>query len=123
VPPATPDRDLYEAQYEALRSQMIGTAGAAPRGVGLALLLQQGLAAWIAAVQRCAPSCPPVVVADKPTGRADHDDSAAVAGTIPVDVLPRAQYPEVTRLLAGLVLSAHAGGRGRGRDEGGSARC
>jgi hypothetical protein len=104
---------------------MIDTAGPVPRGVGLALLLQQGLAAWLAAVQRCA--LPARVAAPVATGRpmahADDPGSTAVAGRLPLDVLPRAQYAEVTKLLASLVLSARSGGRSGHHDHGGSARC
>jgi hypothetical protein len=116
---------VYEAQYEALRSQVTGTAGAAPRGVGLALLQQQGLAAWIAAVQCCAlPSRLPAPAASgRPMAEADGDRAVARAGTLPVDVLPQAQYLELTRLLASLVLSARPGCRSDRHDHGGSARC
>jgi hypothetical protein len=117
-----PDRDFCAAQYEALRSQMIGRVGATPRGVGLALLLQKALAAWIAAVERCAsPGCPRAAV--NPSGPIEDHRSAMAAGTRPVDVLPPAQYTEVARLLAGLVLSARPRYRGGLHDEGGFRRC
>ena len=56
---ATPlDATQFTAQYELLRSQVIGAAGdapqrelgAQPRGVGLALLLREGMPGWLNAI-------------------------------------------------------------------------
>ncbi len=54
------DITQHTAQYELLRSQVIGAAGGAPhsgiavqsRGVGLALLLREGMPAWLKAVDQ-----------------------------------------------------------------------
>ncbi len=77
----------------------------------MVLLLQQGLPAWIAAVEQCVPPSrwPASVSNGQRMVPTDADHSLAVAVTLPRDVLPCSQYPEVTWLLAGLVLSARPG--------------
>jgi hypothetical protein len=70
-------------------------------GVGLALLLQQGMAAWLQAVSTCIspspPGCTTVPTSD------DHD---RVPRGPRADVIPWTKHAEVATLLAGLVLSA-----------------
>src|SRR5688572_1656212 len=122
--PVTSDPDVYAAQYEVLRAHMIGQAGAASRGVGLALLMQHGLAAWMGAVRNCTSPARPVV----PTGRTglprstDRDIAAAVPQRLPADVLPPTLYTEAASLLAGVVLSC-ARWRAAHPDHGGLPRC
>jgi hypothetical protein len=95
----------YEA-YEAVRAQIIGSAVAAPvRGVGLALLLQHGVAAWLQAVCTCI--IPSSAVTATPS-RVTTDDEPR---TRSLDAIPSEQHAEVTTLLAGLVLSARPMGR------------
>jgi hypothetical protein len=42
------------AQYEQLRCDALSQGGLAPHGLGLALLLRQGMTAWIRAWSKCA---------------------------------------------------------------------
>ena len=80
---------------------MTGSAVAAPvRGVGLALLLQQGVAAWLHAVGTC---CNRSLEATAVAPRVITGDDRRSRGP---DVIPWAQHAEVAALLAGLVLSA-----------------
>jgi len=85
---------------------MLGTT--ALRGVGLAVLLQTGLAGWLRAVSTCAhvgsagttcspPSQPPP---DLPT-------ASARVGPPALAMLSPPAYDEVARLIASLVLSRH----------------
>jgi hypothetical protein len=79
---------------------MTGSAAAAPvRGVGLALLLQQGVAAWLQAVGTCIPSSPAPSMASRFT----TDDEPPPRS---LNVIASEQHAVVTTLLAGLVLSA-----------------
>ena len=108
---ATPlDAMQFTAQYELLRSQVIAAVGdapqrnlgAQPRGVGLALLLREGMPGWlnaIAAVIRAAPaqrikSIPPQPPAAPPAGRG-----------VASPWLSSAQRQDMTALLTDLVLS------------------
>ena len=58
VEPAKLDATQYVVQYELLRSQVIVTPGSVaqgdtagqPRGIGLALLLKQGVPGWLRTV-------------------------------------------------------------------------
>jgi hypothetical protein len=86
---------------------MIGTAAPA-RGVGLALVLQKGLPAWIRAVRTCAGSSvsPANTASSALLMRADRDEVASISRGPRAELLPPAQYTEAVRLLAGLVLSA-----------------
>lgn len=98
-------RSRTHEAYENVRAQITGSPVAAPvRGVGLALLLQQGVAAWLQAVSTHiipsspAPSIPCRVTTDERPARS-------------LDVIPSDQHAEVATLLAGLVLSARPMGR------------
>lgn len=100
----------FTAQYELLRSHVVGAAGggaqgetgAHPRGVGLGLLLREGMPGWlnaIAAVIRAAPaqrikSIPPQPPAAPPAGRG-----------VASPWLSSAQRQDMTALLTDLVLS------------------
>jgi hypothetical protein len=90
---------------------MIGSIATRPvRGVGLALLLQQGVAAWLQAVSTCISSPSPPGLAP-PSDTTTSDDQTAplpVSRGARADVTPWAQHAEVATLLAGLVLSARA---------------
>jgi hypothetical protein len=104
------DPTQYTVQYELLRSQVIGTAGdvtggntAGPaRGVGLALLLSEGMPGWLKTVEA-------VLRASVAPRAADAPDLSLRE----VLLWPRAapvwlssvQRHEVTTLLASLVLS------------------
>ncbi len=122
APVDTLDVRQYATQYELLRSQFTGAAsgtdagcaGMQPRGTGLALLLREGLPAWIRALRQVlraslAPSGAGVV--GSPAKDATPIGSYAVAvGTPEVTVpsaslLPSAQRRDVTAILANLVLS------------------
>jgi hypothetical protein len=83
---------------------MVGSPATAPvRGVGLALLLQQGVAAWLRAVSSCiSPSAPSSTTVPHLTTSDDHDPLPRPRA----DVIPWTQHSEVATLLAGLVLSA-----------------
>lgn len=87
---------------------MIGSTTTTPvRGVGLALLLQQGVAAWLQALGACISSSPPGIgTASHVTTSADHDAPLHLPSRSRADVIPWAQHAEVATLLAGLVLSA-----------------
>jgi hypothetical protein len=105
---------MYTAQYEALRARMTtvttGDAhGGAPeqraRGVALAVLLQQGLPAWLAAVEPIVSMRPAGVVAVRPAVERHTTGETPLARAVSPDVLPPAQHAEVTLVLAALVLS------------------
>jgi len=107
-----PDVGAYTAQYEALRARM--TAGAACGGVALAVLLRDGLPAWLAAVQPMLSMLsmlsmlelrPALAGAGPPAiARTAADETRPVRAVAP-EVLPPTQHAEVTLLLAALVLS------------------
>jgi len=101
----------YTAQYELLRTQVIGTArdlalgceARRPRGIGLALLLREGMPGWLRAVE--------AVMRASFTPRAtecrDCGVPMALDGLTPNSAapLPSAQRHDITILLASLVLS------------------
>ena len=88
---------------------MIASPGVAtgPRGIGLAVLLQTGLAGWLRALRTSAGASPPArLSADG--GLPDRPLAPSVpVGPGPLTaVMPPAQYAEAARLIASLVLSA-----------------
>ena len=87
---------------------MIGSTAIAPvRGVGLALLLQQGVAAWLQAVSTCISPSPQALAPTPPDTTSDDQHPGLPVSRGPrADVIPWAQHAEVATLLAGLVLSA-----------------
>lgn len=89
---------------------MIGsTAAIAHRGIGLALLLHTGVPGWLRAVGTCV-SVPLAESSTTGRDRASDQDHAALPmppGRTP-SVMPPAQSMEAARLIASLVLSAHA---------------
>jgi hypothetical protein len=96
-------------EYERLRSQIVGAVPRGiRRGVGLALLLREGMPAWMYAVRaasapfsRAQAATTPPVIDDRAGVR------AVVAGTPAplVGIITPAQHDDVARVLAGLVLS------------------
>lgn len=104
TPSAARDSRIPEVHYEVLPAQMVGAPATAPaRGVGLALLLQQGVAAWLQAVSTCiSPSPPGSTTVPRLTTSDDQDPLPGPRA----DVIPWTQHAEVATLLAGLVLSA-----------------
>ena len=119
---AKPDATQYTLQYELLRSQVIGSAGNAvlaammvvvlvcaqgdpaggPRGVGLALLLSEGMPGWLKTVEAVlrAALAPQAADSRDPVCHEEPRQSSAA----PV-WLSSVQRHEVTALLASLVLS------------------
>jgi hypothetical protein len=105
-----PDVTQYTAQYELLRSQVIGPAGIStrgdkavdqPRGVGLALLLSQGMPGWLKTVGS-------VIRTALVPRVADCRDPAPQVGSPQSSAAPMwlsGVRHEVTTLLASLVLS------------------
>lgn len=108
----------YATEYERLRSQINGapperplTPASAPlRGIGLALLLRDGLPGWIRAVQRvvgeaaaCAAGTPALRSA---LPAADAGGSGASSSSCPL--VGPARQRDIATLLASLVLSTRA---------------
>jgi hypothetical protein len=117
APVDTLDVTRYATQYELLRSQFTGAASGGtdagcavmqPRGAGLALLLREGLPAWMRAVRQvlhAAVALPPsndvlTSIGSPPVAVGAPDNTVSSAS-----VLPPAQRRDVTTLLASLVLS------------------
>lgn len=99
----------YTTQYELLRSQVSGTPGhvhaGAPRGVGLALLLRDGVPGWLKTVasvirasQRLSTAEPEQLSSSKP----------ATAGKSLPPWLADVARRDLTTLLASLVLSTRS---------------
>lgn len=106
----------YATQYELLRSQVTGAASgtdagrAAPqlRGAGLALLLREGLPAWLRAVRQvlnASVALPPAINVLPSIGSPPVAVGAPDSTEPSASVLPTAQRPDVTAILANLVLS------------------
>ena len=111
VEAATPDVAQYTMQYELLRSQAIGrtgnnsalgqTAVDQPRGVGLALLLSEGMPGWLKTVGA-------VIRTALAPRVADSRDPAPQESSPQSNIAPvwwSSLRHEVTTLLASLVLS------------------
>jgi len=104
------DAMQYTVQYELLRSQVIGTVGdvargnigGQARGIGLALLLSEGMPGWLKAVEGVLGASLAPRAVDSPDP-APHEGSTGCS-TAPV-WLSSLQRNEVTALLASLVLS------------------
>jgi hypothetical protein len=100
----------YTVQYELLRSQVIGTLGnvipgntaGQPHGIGLALLLSEGMPGWLKTVEE-------VLRASHAPRAVGFPDPSPHKGSSPWSAapvwLPSVQRHEVTTLLASLVLS------------------
>lgn len=104
------ERDRYTAAYERLRACVAGARGGAGtkarRAVGLGLLLQQGVAGWVAAgAGLCsAPLQDTAVSMGDGRPRLDARPYGTPAG-LPPEVLPRIQQSELAYVMANLVLS------------------
>ena len=124
VETATIDVTQYTVQYELLRSQVIDPTGNSvrrdkaadqPRGVGLALLLSEGMPGWLKTVGA-------VIRTALAPRVADSRDPAPQEGSPPSSATPvwlSSVRHQVTTLLASLVLStrpvAHQSSRGEYR--------
>lgn len=106
------DPAQYAVQYELLRSQVIGARGdltpasgaGQPRGVGLALLLRDGIPAWLKAIEA-------VIRASLVPRTADVTPPASVrlVGHSEAPTwLSNVQRQDITTLLASLVLSTRS---------------
>ena len=104
------DSTQYRVQYELLRSQVIGTVGSVAqrsvtgqtRGIGFALLLNEGMPGWLKTVESvlCASLVPRTV--DSPDLARPETTPRSGAARV---WLPTMRRDEVTMLLASLVLS------------------
>jgi hypothetical protein len=115
------DVTRYATQYELLRSQFTSAASGGtnagcsvmpPRGAGLALLLREGLPAWMRAIRQVLstsaavpPSNGALAPNESPPVAAGAPDITVPSASPSASVLPPAQRPDVTAILASLVLS------------------
>lgn len=118
----TTDVTQYTAQYELLRSQVIEPAGNSdrggkaadqPRGVGLALLLSEGMPGWLKTVGA-------VIRTALAPRVADSQDSASQEGSPQSSAAPvwlSSVRHQVTTLLASLVLSTRPVAHQSSREE------
>jgi hypothetical protein len=103
------DITQHTAQYELLRSQVIGAAGGAPqlgiasqpRGVGLALLLREGMPAWLKAVDQVLGASSAKRTTDIPRPPTTQHSVGRAGPVWPLGVQPQ----DVTTFLTSLVLS------------------
>jgi hypothetical protein len=109
VEPAKLDATQYIMHYELLRSQVVATMGNAapgitgqPRGVGLTLLLSEGMPGWLKTVEGVlrASLAPPAVDSWCPSRHENLPRYSAAPGW-----LSSVPLQEVTTLLTSLVLS------------------
>jgi len=103
----------YVAQYELLRAQVIGTPrdmvlgreASQRRGIGLALLLREGMPGWLKAVEAVLRAS----LAAPPSEASGSGVRTALEGRPADAVMPttsaHAQHHDITILLASLVLS------------------
>lgn len=97
------DATPYTVQYELLRSQVIGTGGQA-RGIGLALLLNEGMPGWLKSVEGVLRASLAPRGVDSANTAPDDVSTESVAVPTWLSIVQR---HEVTTLLASLVLSIH----------------
>jgi hypothetical protein len=103
------DVTRYTVQYELLRAQVIGATNdmvrasdtVPPRGIGLALLLREGMPGWLKAVDAVMRASPALRATNSPRG----DEQPTLPHTIAPVSLWSAQLHDVITLLASLVLS------------------
>ncbi|MGH9622591.1 MAG: hypothetical protein ACRD45_23150 [Bryobacteraceae bacterium] len=109
VDAAKPDATQYSAQYELLRSQVIGTVwgvdqgntSGVTRGIGLALLLSEGMPGWLKTVESVLrASLARTVDSPDPSPREIVPRRSAAPAWLPAML-----RDEVATLLASLVLS------------------
>jgi hypothetical protein len=92
APPAVPlDGNEIVTRYEQLRRQALGVSGGVNGGLGLALLVRQGMKCWIEAWSHCGPRMP--ITSQSQTGSTEF---------VPLDL-----HGEVVLILAGMALSSH----------------
>jgi hypothetical protein len=103
------DAMQYTLQYELLRSQVIDTREVVRRnttgqlrGIGLALLLGEGMPGWLKAVEMALRSSPAPRAVDSPAPSPHRSSTVCSAASV---WLPSVQRHEVISLLASLVLS------------------
>jgi hypothetical protein len=105
------DVTRYTVQYELLRAQVIGVAndmarsGDASRGIGLALLLREGMPGWLRAVDAVMRASPLLQATKSPDGHGQPPLENSVPHTVAPVSLWSAQLHDVITLLASLVLS------------------
>lgn len=107
----SPDVTQHTAQYELLRSQIIGARGgdapqpemAQPRGVGLALILREGMPGWLNAIDAVIRASPTEGTMGTGHPSAPRPATRTVTSLWPSSV----QRHDVTTLLTSLVLSTH----------------
>lgn len=87
-------REALTAGYEELRGAALGQAGGAGRGIGLALFIRSGMAAWLA-------TCAALLIPREPPARRVAAEPPPVAPDVRV---------EVAMLLAEMALSVHVHG-------------
>jgi hypothetical protein len=89
-PSAPLDGNEIVARYEQLRRQALGASGDVNGGLGLALLVRQGMKGWIEAWSHCGPRRP--IRSPNQTGSTE---------LVPLDL-----HGEVVLILAGMALSS-----------------
>jgi hypothetical protein len=103
------DARQFTAQYELLRSHVIGAAGdgaqgelgAHPRGVGLGLLLREGMPGWLNAIAAVIRASPAQQIIDIPLRPLAEPPERGIASPW----LSSVQRQDITALLTNLVLS------------------
>lgn len=107
------DSTQYSVQYELLRSQVIGTVGSVTqrsvtgqtRGIGFALLLNEGMPGWLKTVDSVLRASLAPRILDSPDPAPPETMPRSSAARV---WLPTVLRNEVTMLLASLVLSTRA---------------
>jgi hypothetical protein len=91
--PKQPDPARLTTQYEALRAQALAGSAAIATPLGLAVLLQRGLVAWVAVCIELVPAASP-------------PDRLRPAVCPPPAVVPIGVHAEAVRVLASMALAA-----------------
>lgn len=107
------DVTRYTVQYELLRAQVVGTTrdmargceAGQPRGIGLALLLREGMPGWLKAAEAVIRASLVPRATETCDSGAQPALKGAASGAAALMTLPSAQRHDITRLLASLVLS------------------
>lgn len=86
--PSRPDAE-WISRYEELRRHAVGEQVDSVRGVGMAVLIRRGMAAWLDACSRCSP-------------RVDLQAAEPGAGS---STVPQELRNEITEVLTSMVLS------------------
>jgi hypothetical protein len=98
------DNTQYTVQYEMLRLQVIGTGGDQACGVGLALLLNEGMPGWLKAVEGVLRTSLSLQAVDSPNAAPSNGSTESISVPAWLSIMQR---HEVATLLASLVLSIH----------------